>query len=144
MRTVIRLLLIAAGLSLCGCISPHQATATDVNPSRWERTAEIGFDNTDTLSLRDMYLFVRSNGRFVGDTIPIQIAFITPDSLRFEEQFVLRVPPTQTPAALIGEHEFLYRQRVQLARKGLYRIQITPSHPVRGIEAIGINIVKRK
>lgn len=144
MGKLIQLLLIAAGLSLCGCMSPHQATATDVNPLLWEGTAEIGFDNTDTLSLRDVSLFVRSNDRFAGDTIPLQIVFITPDSLRFEERFTLCAPRTEVAAALMSETQIPYRLRVQLAREGHYRMQITPLYPVRGIEAIGIHIVKSK
>ena len=35
-----------------------------------------------------------------------------------------------------------YRRRIRFARTGDYCITVTPGRPVKGIEAVGINIVK--
>lgn len=138
----------AAGIALLaatagsGCVTPHQSTAADVNPARWDSPSEIVIPNADTLTLRDMGLYLRCNERFGEDTLTLRIAVFTPDSLRYEEPFTLAIPPTTAPASLAREAAVPYRSRVVFARTGDYRIRITPSRPVRGVEAIGINIQK--
>ena len=46
------------------------------------------------------------------------------------------------PAALSREADLPYRRRIRFARTGDYCITVTPGRPVKGIEALGINIVK--
>ena len=110
---------------------------TDVNASGWDAPAAIVFTNTDTTTLRDMDLFLRYDDRMDEDTLTVRIAVVTPDSLRHEEAF--RLAP---PAALSREADLPYRRRIRFARTGDYCITVTPGRPVKGIEAVGINIVK--
>ena len=102
----------------------------------------IVFTNTDTTTLRDMDLFLRYDDRMDEDTLTVRIAVVTPDSLRHEEAFRLALPAAHTPAALSREADLPYRRRIRFARTGDYCITVTPGRPVKGVEAVGINIVK--
>ena len=113
---------------------------TDVNALGWEAPATIVVTNTDTTTLRDMDLFLRYDDRMDEDTLTVRIAVVTPDSLRHEEAF--RLAAAHTPAALSREADLPYRRRIRFARTGDYCITVTPGRPVKGIEAVGINIVK--
>ena len=126
-RKVRRAVLLSTAAFAAGCVSPHGAAVTDVNAPGWDAPAAIVFTNTDTTTLRDMDLFLRYDDRMDEDTLTVRIAVVTPDSLRHEEAFRLDLP---------------YRRRIRCARTGDYCITVTPGRPVKGIEAVGINIVK--
>ncbi len=125
-----------------GCVSPCQSAATDINPAQWRHTAEIRIENTDTVTWRDAALFLRYDERFKEDTLTVRIAAVSPDSLRFEEYFLLAIPRTEGPAALTSEALIPYRIRLRLDRRGEYRWCITPVRNVRGVEAVGIRLSK--
>lgn len=134
----------AAAFLAGGCVSPHQSAATDVDPFRWETGAEILLPNADTVTLRDAEVFLRCNDRFSEDTLTLRIATVTPDSLRFEEPFLLVIPRAGNPAALMREIVVPYRRRIRFAQSGDYRCILTPVRPLRGIEAVGINLEMSK
>ena len=132
-----------AALLAGGCVSPHQSAATDVDPFRWELGAEILLPNADTVTLRDAEVFLRCNDRFAEDTLTLRIATVPPDSLRFEEPFRLVIPRGESrPTPLMREIVVPYRIRMRFAQQGDYRCILTPTHPVRGVEAVGINLTK--
>ena len=85
---------------------------------------------------------LRYDDRMDEDTLTVRIAVVTPDSLRHEEAFRLVLPAAHTPAALSREADLPYRRRIRFARTGDYCITVTPGRPVKGVEAVGINIVK--
>ena len=95
-----------------------------------------------TVSLRDAVIFLRCNDRFAEDTLTVRIAVTTPDSLRSEELFLLAIPRTPSPAALIREAAVPYRRAIRLGRTGDYRFTVTPTRPIRGVEAVGLTIHK--
>lgn len=118
--------------------------ATDVDVTAWSAPATIIQSNADTTTLRNIDLFLCCNDRFREDSITVRIAVRTPDSLRFEEAFRMVIPrATTTPAALKREIAIPYRRDVRLLCSGNYRITITPERPIRGVEAVGISIVKK-
>lgn len=132
--------LVALAGTGAGCVTPHQSAASDVDPTEWSTPAEVVFPNTDTLSSRDIMLFLRCNERFEEDTLTVRIATVTPDSLRCVELVPLRISRTRTPAALTFETAIPYRRAVRLERTGDYRFFITPNRPVQGVEAVGIHL----
>lgn len=138
----LRAVVACAALLAAGCISPNYSVATDVDAAAWREPATLLIANTDTTTLRDLSLFLRCNDRMPQDTLTVKIALITPDSLRCEEDFVVVVPVSRAPAALARETVVPYRRRVCFSRTGDYRMTITPRHTVKGVEAIGIHIVK--
>ncbi len=129
-----------AALLAAGCGMTGQAVVVDVDPRGWTQAAELAVENDDTLSLRDIALFVRCNVRFVEDSLTLRIATLTPDSLRCEETLRLGPAPERLPSAVRGEILTPYRLRVRLPRSGSYRWQVAPTRPVAGIEAVGIRI----
>ena len=131
--------LLAAG---GGCASPYQSAATDVSPTRWEEPAEIRLENADTVTLRDAALFLRYDERFTEDTLTVRIATLSPDSMRFEEPFLLAITRSDGPASLTREILIPYRHRLRLTRNGEYRCTVTPIRPVRGVEAVGLRLSK--
>ncbi|WP_418409864.1 hypothetical protein [Alistipes sp.] len=141
-QNVRRTAVAAAALLAGGCLSPHQSAVADVDAAAWNRAAVLTLTNSDTTTLRDLELFLRCNDLFTEDSLTVRITVLTPDSLRHEEPFLLVIPPAHTPAALSREADVAYRRRVRFARTGDYRIKITPGRLVKGVEAVGINIVK--
>lgn len=139
-RSVRSALAAATVLLTTACTSSHRTIAADVPFAAWDRTVEMAFDNDDTTSLCDLTLFLRCNDRFVEDTLTVRIEIRTPDSLRYEEPFILAVPYTNSPAALVREAVVPYRRRVRFERSGRYRVCITPAREIRGVEAVGIDI----
>lgn len=126
----------------CGsCITPRLSVAADTDPAAWREPAEVTVRNDDTLARHNLDLFLRCNDRFGEDTLTVHITVLTPDSLRFEEPFLLTLPRDRRPAALASEAVIPYRRCVRFGRTGDYRIRITPARPVRGVEAVGIHIV---
>ena len=145
MKRSIGHILLAGGVLLTaagGCGSPYQTSAADVNSRRWEGPAGIRIENADTVTLRDAAIFLRYNDRFTEDTLTVRITTLSPDSLRFEEEFLLAIVRTDTPAALQPETLIPYRRRIRLLREGGYRILVTPVRPVRGVEAVGVRLAK--
>lgn len=131
-----------AGLLIGGCLSPHQAVMTDTGGGTWSEKIRITLSNADTVTARDLYIVVRYNDSFRGDTLRLTIETTSPDSLVYEEPFTLGIPPRRQPAALADEISILYRRRVIFPDSGTYRIAFTPAVPVRGVEAIGVNLQK--
>lgn len=139
------ILAIVAGWSLAaGCSSPFRSIAADVDARAWVDPVELILPNTDTLGCYDWQLFVRSDDRIAADTFTLRIAVVTPDSLRFEEPFFVRLPVRPVPAAMLSEADVDYRRQVRLSRSGDYRLTIRPLYPLRGIEAVGIQTVKSR
>ena len=140
MRAACRTALAAAAFLAAGCVSPHGAVATDVNSASWRDSAPVTLANADTTTLRDIALFLRCNDRFAEDTLTVRIATVTPDSLRFGEWFLLVIPHPKGPAALMREAAIPYRRRIRLTQHGDYRCSVTPVRPVRGVEAVGVDL----
>lgn len=129
-----------AAIALCGCEAPAQLSVADVDPHSWQEAATLVIGNRDTLTLRDIDLFVRSTGQFAEDTLSVRIVSLSPDSLRCEERVLLTIPPCTRPAARLRESTTPYRHRALLPRSGCYRLTIVPLRPARGIEAIGVRL----
>lgn len=142
-RTIRALTIAVLAVLGAACATPHRTAVTDVSPLAWCDEVEIPFENADTLSLLDLSIFLRCNNRFAEDTLTVRIGLRTPDSLRCEEPFILAVPRVDGPAALVREAVVPYRRRVRLDRSGRYVLSVAPSRCVRGVEAVGVDIVER-
>ena len=75
-----------------------------------------------------------------GWDAPAAIVFTNTDTTTLRDMDLF--PAAHTPAALSREADLPYRRRIRFARTGDYCITVTPGRPVKGIEAVGINIVK--
>lgn len=127
---------------LAGCTAAGRSVVAEVDAAGWSDPVELILPNDDTLGCYDWQLFVRCDDRFAAQEFTLRLTVLTPDSLRFEEPFAVRVPATAAPAAVMREIAVEYRRRVQLGRTGNYRIRIRPQQPLQGVEAVGIQCVK--
>ncbi len=125
-----------------GCTAPHYSVAVDLEDAVWRDTVLLPIENVDTMTGRTLRLFFRCEADFREDSLQTTIAVTTPDSLRYEEPFMLRFRQEESPAALQREIVVRYRSHVVFDRRGTYRLEVVPQHEVEGIEAIGINIIK--
>lgn len=136
------LTLFLAALLAGGCLTEDRSFAVDVDARSWSTPATFTLPNADTATRCDLQFFLRCDECLAGDTVTFRIAVTTPGRLRFEELFATTVPRTQSPAALLRERIVPYRRAVRLAETGDYRISIAPLRPLKGVEAVGLNIVK--
>lgn len=153
-------------LLACGCGEPCGLSCgsivTDIGGRAWSGPAILTLRNDDTLSLRDIVLFMRCDSRFCDDTLTLRVELFTPDSLHLSEPFLFSpsghrqsaprlfdrgcssTGRSSAPGPLDREISGLYRRRARLGRAGDYRFVITPSRPVEGIEAAGIHFEPSK
>lgn len=131
-----------AAALLSGCVAPQQTAVADVDARAWCDDAAVFVENGDTVSVRDILLFVRYDDRCPRGVLPLTVTTVAPDSTRFSEPFTLQLDPQHSAAALRGEQVVTYRRRVVLSQRGAYRMIFRPDSVAAGIEAIGINIVK--
>lgn len=136
-------LMAAAIVSLAGgCLSPHRAAVADVDPRAWRESVCVTFENTDTLTPRDLYVVVRYAGLrgAANDTLRMEVETLAPDSVRYVEQVAVVLPASGRAAALRPQLRQLYRRAAVLGLRGRYRMTFTPASPVRGVEAVGLDI----
>ena len=127
---------------MSGCLSPHRTVVADVDPTGWAEPVMVRFANTDTLSACDLLLVVRYDGAFASSAVDLELTTLAPDSLRCTERFTLQVAARHAPAPLMRDTAVLYRRNAVLNRRGEYALTIRPLEPVRGIEAVGLDIVE--
>lgn len=136
-------LLLCAGMT-AGCGAPRdEVRVADVPPGLWERAVEVRIPNTDTVSLRELWVTVRTNNGFAADSLALDIETTAPDSVRFAERVVFYGVHRRTPASLMHDTLFPYRSGAVLGLRGDYRFVFTPADGgATGVEAVGIRIVK--
>lgn len=132
----------ATAFAAAGCIAPQPAVVAEVDPRGWDEPVTLVVRNDDTLSLRTLSVVLRYNGDFRCDSLPLDITVLRPDAGRFAERVVLHPCYPYSPAAVAATENIAYRRRSVLDRGGWYLFTIRPVQPVRGIEAVGINIEK--
>lgn len=130
------------GLLAVGCSRPTQAVMEDVDPYNWSREVCVRIENGDTLTLRDFSLVIRSNRHFQRDTLELEMTLQAPDSSHYSEVVAFPMNHPRRAAALRLIDEAPYRRHVILNQFGAYRLTITPTEPIRGVEAVGVNIVR--
>lgn len=108
----------------------------DIKTDTWSASEEFMYDNTDSLSKRDISIVVRYGRGYTADSVGLRILAISPDSMVTQEHFTLRIPRIKEVRP--EEQTFLYRRNVVFSRKGEYQFRIIPDTAVEGISSIGI------
>lgn len=141
---MMRVTAILLSLLATGCISQHQSYVANVDAQEWCTPARIAVPNSDTLSARQLDIFVRYTDEFAADSLTLIITTLTPDTLLLRERVSFRLGRRESPAALAQLQTLHYRDNVVLSRSGVYNFYIRPAHPYGGVEAIGVNIQTNK
>lgn len=129
-------------VALAACRPASQTVMQDVPARSWQAPVTVVFDPADTVTLNDLCAVIRYNEAFREDTLTVRITTYSPDSLRFAETLLLTVPHGHKAAPLRSQQRIPYRHRVRFGHAGTYRMTITPTRPVRGIESVGLQIEK--
>ena len=128
--------------AMTACSAAEYSVAVDVAGRVWNDTVTLPIHNADTITERTLRVFFRCDADFARNSVATHVVVETPDSLRFEEPFVVQFRCGDSPAAVLRECVARYRSRVVFSKQGYYALKIVPDSPVEGIGAIGINIVK--
>lgn len=127
---------------LVGCSDGPVSISASVDPRGWNKddVKAVVYQNSDTTSMRDIVLFVACDRNMHAD-IPLEITTVTPDSLRFSEQFLFE-PSAADDASDFIVKRVIYRANSLFAREGgyVFRIRRLGSEPLKGIRAVGIEI----
>lgn len=116
----------------------HSVEMHDIETDTWIASEEFSYNNTDSLSKRDISIVVRYGRGYTADSVGLRILAISPDSMVTQEHFTLRIPRIKEVRP--EEQTFLYRKDVVLGRCGEYKFHITPDTLVEGISSVGIVI----
>lgn len=140
MKTGLRIVVVALAMAMYGCLAPQNAEMVCVDMQLWESAESITYDNSDTLSLRNINIALRYNDNFKKATLPLKIAITTPDARLFEETVELQLHHPNTALAVATIESLPYRTNVVLNQKGCYTFSFEPQSAVRGVEAIGVEL----
>lgn len=139
MSRVISIVVAMIATLAVSCSTPQRSVVMhDTNSDIWDISEEFYYDNSDSLTKRDIAIAVRYGNGYVADSVALSILCVSPDSLVVEEPFTLHIPH-------IGdlrpeEHTFVYRRNAVLSTKGRYTFRLTPHNAVEGISSVGLII----
>ena len=125
-------------MATSSCLAPQNTLMVGVDMQAWNSTKSISYDNSDTLSLRNINITLRYNDNFEKASLPLKIAITTPDARHFEEDIVLQLHHPRTAITVATTESLPYRADVLLNQKGGYTFAFKPLQEVKGVEAIGI------
>ncbi len=141
MRGLWRIIVAVVAIAFCSCLAPQNAKMVCVDMQSWSSAESVAYDNSDTLSLRNLNIAVRYNDNFKQATLPLRIVITTPDARIFEEIVELQVHHPNTALAVATMESLPYRSDVLLNQQGTYTFSFEPQSAVRGVEAVGIEIL---
>ncbi len=140
MGIVCRIVAVAVALLFGSCLAPQNTQMVGVDMRSWEGAESITYNNSDTLSLRNLNIALRYNDNFKHTTLPLKITVTTPDARYFEEVIELQLQHPHTALTVATTESLPYRADVLLNQKGLSTFSFEPQLAVRGVEAIGIEL----
>lgn len=140
MRSCARIMVAVLAMAMYGCLAPQNTQMVGVDMQSWDSTESITYDNSDTLSLRNINIALRYNDNFKQTTLPLKVAITTPDARHFEEEIVLALHHPRTALTVSTTESLPYRADVVLSQKGCYTFSFEPQAAVRGVEAVGIEL----
>ncbi|MFR9558404.1 MAG: hypothetical protein SNH45_05965 [Rikenellaceae bacterium] len=122
-----------------GCIASHQSVVRDINVDNWSETTSIMVSNYDTVTVRDLDIFVRYQPTQSPRRFDIRVESIAPDSTSYTDEVTISLDTSTNNRDASRLTIQPYRTRVVWRQKGEYKINITPTTPTKGVEAIGLN-----
>ena len=138
MRGIVCVVVIVVATTLCSCLAPQNALMVGVDMQSWSKTDTLYYDNSDTLSLRNLNIALRYNDNFKESVLPLRIGISAPNAQYFEETIYLQIEHSRNTLMVAKTESLPYRDSVVLRENGEYIFAFTPLDEVRGMEAIGI------
>ena len=134
----LRILVAVLAIAMCSCLAPQNSLMVGVDMRSWSGAESLNYDNSDTISLRNLDIALRYNDNFKQAVLPLKIAVTTPDARYFEEIVELQLQHPSTALSVATTESVPYRADVLLSQKGCYTFTFEPQSEVRGVEAVGI------
>lgn len=130
---------IVAVLLIVACTNVNRSVMmNDTDHALWSADEDFYYDNTDTLSKRDIAIVVRYGKGYVADSVALSILCVSPDSLVSLEPFTIHIPHLADMRPEV--QTFPYRRNVVLNTKGRYLFRLRPDCAVEGISSVGLAI----
>ncbi len=133
-----RILVTLLATAMCSCLAPQNSLMVGVDMHSWSGAASLSYENSDTLSLRNLNIALRYNDDFRQVVLPLKVVVTTPDERHFEEVVELRLQHPSAALTVATTESVPYRESVLLNQKGDYIFTFEPQSEVRGVEAIGV------
>ncbi len=141
MRVIARIMaVISVALATYSCLSPQNAVMVGVDLNSWDKVKSVVYENSDTLSLRNLNIAIRYNSNFEEASLPLKLAIMAPDNRIFQDTISLQLERSSAAVAISTTESRPYRTDVLLNQKGSYIFAFKPLIEVRGVEAIGIEL----
>ncbi len=140
MRGLGRILVAMVAIVFCGCLAPQNVEMVGVEVESWSSAKSVSYNNSDTLSFRNLNIAIRYNDNFKQAVLPLKIGVTTPDARYFEESVELQLQHPATALTVSTTESLPYRNNVLLNQQGCYTFSFEPQSKVRGVEAIGIEL----
>ena len=140
MKMGLRIVVVALAMMMCSCLAPQNTQMVSVNMRSWDSVESITYDNSDTISLRNLNIALRYNNNFKQTTLPLKITVTTPDARHFEEIAELQLQRPRTALTVSTTESLPYRTDVLLNQRGCYTFSFEPQSAMRGVEAIGVEL----
>ena len=134
----LRILAAVLAIAMCSCLAPQNSLMVGVDMRSWSGAESLNYENSDTISLRNLDIALRYNDNFKQAVLPLKIAVTTPDVRYFEEIVELQLQHPSTALSVATTECVSYRADVLLSQKGCYTFTFEPQSEVRGVEAVGI------
>ena len=134
----LRILVAASAIAMSSCLAPQNSLMVGVDMRSWSGAESLNYENSDTISLRNLDIALRYNDNFKQAVLPLKIAVTTPDVRYFEEIVELQLQHPSTALSVATTECVSYRADVLLSQKGCYTFTFEPQSEVRGVEAVGI------
>lgn len=139
------LLCLGLAAGLFSCLNPHRVRMADTDPDGWSPAdgTTVAYENTDTLSARDISVVVRFCNDFNYDKLALSLVTVTPDGYRWCDTLYMDVYGRLPKVGLYGEREQPYRRGVVFTQTGRYLFSLAPvmpASPTEGVAAAGIRL----
>ena len=133
--------------AMSGCGTDSTSMSVPIDPAGWKHGSMrvLRFHNTDTVSLRDITLFVVYDNRAAEaeNCLDMEIEVHSPGGTKFNENVKVAIDRPDEKN-IIRQSSTTYRRGVRLIDSGEYRIILKNrnSLPIRGVRAAGIEITE--
>lgn len=135
LKALLGVLLVA---TMCSCLSPERVVVRDLPEAEWRDSLRLTYLNSDTTALHEVRIVLRLDNDCREDSLTLRMAIYSPDSLTAAEYHRLLIERKRGAAPLQRIVEVPYRRGVQLQRTGAYHFVLTPTRPMKGVEAVGL------
>ncbi len=115
------------------------AYVVNLEGNTWSEMVMLEIANRDTLSRRDVKIFVKHQPYERLDSLAVSIYVVAPDEAILSERLTLPIEGCERGLSVMAHlHEVEYRSDVVMGQRGTYKIYIHPTTPIQGIEAVGL------